>query len=137
MDASPSQSRFRRRDVDTGNPDRDGSLRSEAFFDAKKFPTIFFQSRKVERTGETNYRIVGDLTIRGVTKEVVLDAELGGFVTDLKGFRRAGFSVHGSVMRSDFGIVWNQTLEAGGVAISDRVDLHFEIEALAQAAMAA
>src|ERR1041384_2595267 len=60
--------------VDTGNADRDASLRSEGFFDAKKFPTMFFQSRKVERTGEATYRIVGDLTIRGVTKEIALVA---------------------------------------------------------------
>jgi polyisoprenoid-binding protein YceI len=125
------------RPVDTGNADRDASLCSEGFFDAKKFPIIFFQSRKVESIGETTYRIVGDLTIREVTKEIVLDAELGGFVTDLNGARRAGFSVQCSLMRSDFGIVWNQTLEAGGVAISDRVDLHAEIEAVVQAALAA
>src|SRR5436189_1392522 len=71
--------------VDTGHADRDASLRSSGFFDAEKFPAITFRTRRVERVGESTYRIVGDLTIRDVTKEIELDAELGGFVMDLNG----------------------------------------------------
>jgi polyisoprenoid-binding protein YceI len=118
--------------VDTGNADRDASLRSERFFDAARFPVLSFNSREVERSGESMYRVVGDLTVRDVTRPVVLEIEHGGFITDLRGARRAGFSVRTSVQRSEFGMVWNQTLEAGGVAISDRVDIHADVETVSE-----
>jgi polyisoprenoid-binding protein YceI len=77
--------------------------------------------------------MVGDLTLRDVTKEITLETEHGGFIQDPWGARRAGFTAKGSIDRSDFGMQWNQVLEAGGVAISDRVDIAIEIEAVAQA----
>lgn len=123
--------------VDTGQADRDASLRSERFFDAAQFPVLTFESRRVERCGESRYRVLGDLTLRNITKPVVLEVEHGGFITDLRGARRAGFSVRTSVQRSEFGMVWNQLLEAGGVAISDRVDIHAEIETVSAVAKAA
>jgi polyisoprenoid-binding protein YceI len=119
--------------VDTGNPQRDANLRSAGFLDAEQHPTISFRSTLIEQAGD-GYKIAGDLTIRGITKEVVLDAQLGGFVVDPRGLRRAGFSARASLQRSEFGMVWNQILESGGVAISDRVDLTFDIEAIAQEA---
>jgi polyisoprenoid-binding protein YceI len=123
--------------IDTGNAERDASLRSERFFDVEKFPTLSYRSRRVERSGENDYRIVGDLTLRNVTKEVVLDVEHGGFVTDLRGVRRSGFTARGNIQRSEFGMVWNQVLDAGGVAVGDRVDLHLEIETVALVAKVA
>jgi polyisoprenoid-binding protein YceI len=117
--------------VDTGNAQRDTNLRSPNFFDAEKFPTMTFQSRQVERDGDGAYRVVGDLTIRGITKETTLWATLGGFIKDLRGQMRAGFTASFSISRSEFGMVWNQVLEAGGVAIGDRVDIDIEIEAIA------
>jgi polyisoprenoid-binding protein YceI len=119
--------------LDTGNPQRDANLRSPNFFDVDKFPALTFRSRRIERTSKDTYRMVGDLTIRDVTKEITLETEHGGFVQDPWGGRRAGFTARGSINRSDFGMQWNQVLEAGGVAISDRVDIAIEIEAVAQA----
>lgn len=122
--------------VDTGNPPRDADLRSPNFFDSEKFPTATFRSRRVERTADGAYRVVGDLTIRNVSKEVTLDAQVGGFVTDPWGMRRVAVTARTSIQRSDFGMVWNQLLETGGVAVSDRIEIALEVEAVAQAAQA-
>lgn len=119
--------------IDTGLDQRDADLRSPNFFDVEKFPTATFRSRRVERAGKDGWRVVGDLTIKGVTKEVLVEAELGGIVVDPWGMRRAGFTARARLLRSDFGMVWNQLLEAGGVAVSDEVDLAFEIEAVSPA----
>ncbi len=123
--------------VDTGNAERDASLRSPRFFDTEQFANVTFRSRRIERAVGDRYGIVGDLTIRGVTKQIELAAEVGGFVTDPRGARRAGFTARGSVQRADFGMVFNQILETGGVAIGDRVDMLVEIEAISTAAKAA
>jgi len=123
--------------IDTGNPNRDTDLRSANFFDVEKFPALTFHSRRVERGAGDRYRVIGDLTIRNVTQEVTLDTELGGYVTDPWGNRRSGFAARTSILRSEFGMVWNQLLEAGGVALADRVEIALEIEAVAQAAKAA
>lgn len=122
--------------VDTGNPERDESLRSPRFFASDQFPAMRFESNRIERAGD-GYRIVGDLTLRGVTKEIVLEAEVGGFITDPRGARRAGFTARGSIQRSEFGMVFNQVLEGGGVAISERVDITVDVEAIAAAVKAA
>jgi polyisoprenoid-binding protein YceI len=123
--------------VDTANAERDARLRSPSFFDVEQFPEMTFRSRRIERADKDAYRIVGDLTMRGVTKEIVLDGELGGFVVDPRGARRAGFTVRGAVQRADFGMVFNQVLEAGGVAIGDRVEIFVDLEAVAAVARAA
>jgi polyisoprenoid-binding protein YceI len=120
--------------IDTGNANRDADLRSANFFDADRFPLVTFVSSRVERVGDEAYRVYGDLTIRDVTRKVVLDTVHGGFVTDPWGGRRTGFGARTSILRSDFGIVWNEILEAGGVALGDRVEIGIEIEAVAQAA---
>ena len=120
--------------VDTGNPQRDADLRSANFLAAEQYPTLTFRSRKVERAANDEYRVTGDLTIRDVTREVVLDAELGGFVVDPWGNRRAGFTARTSIQRSAFGMVWNQILEMGGAMVADRIDIAIDIEAVAQAA---
>lgn len=114
--------------VDTGVPQRDGHLRSPDFFDAEKFPAITFKSRRVE-TGE-GLRVIGDLTIRDTTREVVLPVEFAGKAKDPRGGERAGFTTRLAIDRKDFGLTWNQLLEAGGVAVGDKVEIELEVEAV-------
>ena len=97
------------------------------------FPEIIFRSTKIEKTGN-DYRVSGDLTIRGVTRPVVLDAEYAGSVTDPYGNTRAGFAARTSVDRKEFGLMWNVLLEAGGFAVGDKVDIAIEFEAVKQKA---
>jgi polyisoprenoid-binding protein YceI len=114
--------------VDTREPQRDGHLRTGDFFEAEKYPTITFKSTKVERAGE-RFKVTGDLTLRGVTKPIVLDVEYGGRSKHPQMGERVGFSANASINRKDFGVSYNQVLEAGGLAISEKVDIHLEIEA--------
>ncbi len=123
--------------IDTGVADRDAHLRSADFLDAQKYPTLRYRSRRVEATSKDRLRVVGDLTIRDVTKEVVLDVEYGGQGKDPWGNQRAGFSATTSINRKDFGLTWNQALETGGVLVADRVDIEIEVQAIRQAAQAA
>ena len=120
--------------IDTGVSDRDTHLRSSDFLDAQKYPTLTYRSRKVEVVSKERLRVVGDLTIRGVTREVPLDVEVGGQGKDPWGNVRAGFSATTSINRKDFGLTWNQALETGGVLVADRVDIEIELEAIQQAA---
>ena len=122
--------------IDTSNGQRDGHLRSPDFFDAEKFPTLKFRSKRVEKAGagKDRYRVVGDLTIRDVTREAVLDAELLGIGKDPWGKDRAAFSASASIDRREFGLTWNQVLEAGGVLVGDRVDIELEVQAVRAAA---
>ncbi len=114
--------------IDTRVPQRDGHLRTGDFFEAEKFPHMTFKSTKVE--GEKNqFKVTGDLTLRGVTKPVVLDVEYAGTSVHPQMGERAGFSAHTSINRKDFGVSYNQLLEAGGVAISEKVDINIEVEA--------
>jgi polyisoprenoid-binding protein YceI len=114
--------------IDTHEEKRDGHLRSADFLDAEKFPSLTFESRKIEKKGD-RYALTGDLTIRGVTKSVTLDTELGGTAKDPWGGERIAFSAHGKIDRGDYGLKWNQALEAGGVLVGETVDIHLEIEA--------
>ncbi len=119
--------------IDTRQEPRDAHLRSPDFFDAEKFPTMHFVSKRIE--GElAEFRIVGDLTIKGVTREVTLDASAEGRGMDPWGSERAGFSAKGKLNRADFGLTWNQALEAGGVVVSDEVKLSIDVELVRQAA---
>ena len=113
-------------------------LRSVDFFDAAHFPTIAFHSRIMEGGHiDDEFRLVGDLTIRGVTREVVLDVSAEGRLTDPWGAERAGFSAHGKIDRTDFGLTWNQALETGGVLVSNEVKISVEVELIRQAKQAA
>jgi len=124
--------------VDTREPKRDAHLRSADFFDAERFPEMVFHSTKVERLDDTRLRLTGDLTIRDVTRPVALEAELTGRGKDPWGGERVGFSARASLDRTGFGLLWNQTLETGGVLVGDRIEIEVEIEAVkAQAAVAA
>jgi polyisoprenoid-binding protein YceI len=114
--------------IDTRDPQRDGHLRTGDFFEAEKFPHMTFKSTSV--AGDKNhFKVTGDLTLRGVTKPVVLDVEYAGRAVHPQMGERAGFSAHTSINRKDFGITFNQVLDAGGVAISEKVDINIEVEA--------
>lgn len=116
--------------VDTGNPDRDNHLRTGDFFDVAKHPTMRFQSTAIEPRGDGEYVVHGELTLRGVTKPIALDVEFHGTSKGLQGKTVTGFSARGSINRSDFGVSFNAALETGGVAVSDKVKLELEVEAV-------
>jgi polyisoprenoid-binding protein YceI len=114
--------------VDTREDKRDGHLRSADFFDAEKFPKMIFQSKRIEPAGDGRYAVVGDLSIRGVTREITLDVVQTGAGKDPWGNDRLGFSAKASIQRSEWGLAWNQALEAGGVLVSDKVDIEVEAQ---------
>lgn len=112
--------------IDTREEKRDGHLRSGDFFDAEKFPKMTFKSKRVE--GKGPFKLVGDLTIRDVTKEVVVDVEQTGTGKDPWGNTRFGFSGRASIDRTEFGLKWNAALETGGFIVSDKVDIDVEVQ---------
>jgi polyisoprenoid-binding protein YceI len=116
--------------IDTRNPDRDAHLRGNDFFDMERHPDITFASTSVEQLNRTTYRVVGDLTIKGVTKPVTVDFEYAGTAVDPFGNRRVGFEGRASVKRKDWGVSWNAALEAGGVLVGEKVALEFEVSAV-------
>lgn len=113
--------------VDTREAQRDAHLRSADFFETDRFPAIRFRSRRIERDGD-GFRVTGGLTIRDVTREVRLAVEPGGRVRDPWGGERVGYTATTRINRSDFGLKWNQLLEAGGVAVSDEVKISVDLE---------
>jgi polyisoprenoid-binding protein YceI len=123
--------------IDTGTPQRDEHLRSADFFDVAKFPELRFRSTRIEKVEDALYRVVGDLTIRDVTREVSLDVEYGGQAKDPWGNARSGFVAKTAIDRKDFGLKWNQALEAGGVLVADRVDIELDVQAVKAAAVQA
>ena len=116
--------------IDTEVPDRDAHLRSPDFLDVDKFPEIHFRSEHIEKLGDAKYRVVGDLTIRGKTREVSLDVEYGGRARDPWGNERVGFAAKTSIDRRDFGLTWNQMLETGGIVVGEQVDIDVDVEAV-------
>ncbi|MGQ0464461.1 MAG: YceI family protein [Sporichthyaceae bacterium] len=116
--------------VATGNDQRDGHLRTNDFFDAEAYPQIRFVSTGVEQTGDENYRLIGDLTIKGVTKSVAVDFEFTGLAVDPWGNQRAGFEGKTTINRKDWGVSFNAALEAGGVLVSEKIGLEFDISAI-------
>jgi polyisoprenoid-binding protein YceI len=123
--------------IDTGIADRDGHLRSGDFFDAEKFPKMTFRSTGAEQLGGDKYRITGDLTIKDVTRPLAIDLDFNGSATDAYGNERVGFEGGAEILRSDWGLTWNAALEAGGVMVSDKVKLTFDISAIKAAPQAA
>ncbi|MFE7095077.1 YceI family protein [Streptomyces erythrochromogenes] len=119
--------------VDTGIADRDGHLRSGDFFDAETFPLMTFRSTEAAFLGGDTYRITGDLTIKDVTRPLSIDLEFNGSATDPYGNQRVGFEGSTDILRSDWGLTWNAALETGGVVVSDKVKLTFDISAIKQA----
>lgn len=116
--------------IDTRNADRDGHLRSNDFFDMETYPQITFVSTAVEAVDAENFQVTGDLTIKGVTKSVTVDFEFTGSATDPFGNHRVGFEGSTTVNRKDWGVNWNAALEAGGVLVSEKVTLEFEVSAI-------
>lgn len=114
--------------IDTGNEDRDNHLKSDDFFNAGEHPKLVFKSTSFKKTGDGEYKLVGDLTIRGNTKTVELDAEYGGTVQDPYGQTKAGFEVAGKINRKEFGLKWNAVTEAGSVVVSDEVKLNLNVQ---------
>ncbi len=116
--------------IETGSADRDGHLKSADFFDIEKHPMMTFRSTGAEALGGTSYRITGDLSILGTTKQIGIDLEFNGFAKDPFGNERAGFEGTAELLRSEWGLTWNAALETGGVLISDRIKLNFDISAI-------
>jgi polyisoprenoid-binding protein YceI len=116
--------------IDTRNADRDGHLRGNDFFDMDEYPKITFRSTSVEQTGHAEYRVTGDLTIKGITKPVSVDFDYTGAVVDPWGNQRIGLEGNTTINRKDWGVSWNAALEAGGVLVSEKVTLEFEVSAV-------
>lgn len=115
--------------IDTNHEKRDGHLRNADFLDVKQFPTITYTMKTAQKEGEA-YKVVGNLTLRGVTKEVTLTGTLNGVTKDPWGNTRAGFTADGKLNRKDFGMVWNKTLDTGGLVVGDDVHIHVDIECI-------
>ena len=140
--ANPGNSRVSVRieaaSINTHEDKRDGHLRSPDFFDVEKHPAINFESTRVEHKGGDQYRVIGDLTIHGVTRSVELDAEHLGAGKDPWGNERVGFQASTSINRKDFGLTWNQALETGGILVGEKIEIALDVEAVkAQAVQAA
>lgn len=114
--------------VNTGADQRDGHLRSADFFDAEKHPELAFRSTRVTPRGDGEFRVEGDLVIRGVARPVTLDVEVEGFQNDPWGHRRAGIVAKTSFDRSAWGLTWNQAIEAGGVLVGDKVKVALNLQ---------
>lgn len=114
--------------INTKDEKRDAHLRSPDFLNADAFPTMVFESRRVERVGSHNARVTGDLTIRDITHEVVLDVEYNGMSKSPWGTTSAGFSATTKINRKDWGLNWNVALESGGILVGDEVKVAIDIE---------
>lgn len=119
--------------IDTNQEQRDGHLKSGDFFDAEGHPTITFRSTSFKNTGGEEYKLIGDLTIRDVTKPVALDVEFGGTATDFYGNLKAGFEISGKISRQEFGLTWSGITEAGTIVVGDDVKLHINAQLAKQA----
>jgi len=117
--------------IDTNNERRDAHLRSNDFFATDSFPTLTFKSSKVEVKGEA-LKVYGDLTIRGITRPVVLEGSFGGITKDAQGKERIGFEASTTINRLDHKVTWNRAVEGGGVMLGDEVEINITIEAVRQ-----
>jgi len=131
-EASPADSevdvRIDASTIDTGEPQRDGHLRSAYFLDVEKFPRLTFKSTRIADRKGGEFTLVGDLTIRGITRQVALHVTDEGRGKDPWGGERAGFSATTTINRKDYGLNWNQTLETGGVLVGEDVKIHLELQ---------
>jgi len=115
--------------INTNNEDRDNHLRSEDFFEVEKYPTMDFESTKIVKTDDDEYDVTGNLTIKGITKEVTFNAEYEGKATDPWGQEVVGFAVEGNIDRKEFGLTWNQALETGGFLVGEKIKIAIDLEA--------
>ena len=123
--------------IDTNNAQRDGHLRTSDFFEAEKYPEMIFESTKVEKVDEEDYHVLGNLTMKGITKPVKLNVKFGGVIKDPWGGERAGFLITGNINRTDWGINFNTVLETGNLMLAEDVKINSEIELVKQAALVA
>lgn len=114
--------------VDTNNDQRNEHLRSDDFFNAEKFPKLTFKSTSFEKTGDDRYQLTGDLTIRDITKSIILEVVHGGTIQDPWGQTRAGFDVSGKINRKEFNLKWNAVTEAGTIVVADDVKLAMNVQ---------
>lgn len=115
--------------IDTNHDKRDAHLRDADFLDVDQFPTMTYKMKQYQKQGDI-YTIIGDLTLRGVTKAVTLSGTFNGITKDPWGNTRAGFSADGTINRKDFGMVWNKVLDSGGLVVGDEVHIHLDIECI-------
>lgn len=113
--------------ISTRNEDRDNHLKSDDFFNANEFPHMTFKSKEMIKDGE-DFKLVGDLTIRDVTKEVTLDVEFNGVAVDPYGQTKAGFEINGNINRKEFGLRWDAVTEAGSIVVSDKVKIDINLQ---------
>ncbi|CAM3010001.1 YceI family protein [Saccharomonospora xinjiangensis] len=130
--ASSAQLTIKAASIDTRNADRDGHLRGNDFLAMDEHPEITFRSTAIAQTGQDSFDVTGDLTIKGVTRTVTIPLTFEGQATDPFGNVRVGFEGSTTINRKDFGVTWNAALETGGVLVSDKVTLEFEISAIKQ-----
>ena len=129
--ASSAQVNIRAASISTGQADRDAHLRSGDFFDVETFPELSFVTTSVTRADATTWTVTGDLTIKGVTNPVTIDFESTGSARDPFGNLRVGFEGTATINRKDWGLTWNAALETGGVLVSERIKLEFDVSAIA------
>jgi polyisoprenoid-binding protein YceI len=118
--------------IDTNNAQRDTHLKSADFFEAERHRQLRFVGKKYEKKGD-EYKLSGDLSIRGTTKPITLDVEFAGIVVDPYGQTKAGFTVDGKISRKEFGLQWNAVTEAGQIVVSDDIRIHCEVQLIKQA----
>jgi polyisoprenoid-binding protein YceI len=118
--------------VDTAQADRDTHLRSADFFSVEQFPTLTFKSTSVAAKGTDTYQVTGDLTIHGVTRQVVMPVTFLGLAKDPWGNQRAGFEAEFTINRKDYGLMWNAALETGGFLVGDEVKISLSVQAIAK-----
>ncbi len=128
-EASSATVTIQAKSIDTGNEQRDAHLRSNDFFAMDEYPEIKFVSTSAEKVGDHSFKLNGELTIKGVTRPVSIDFEFNGLELDPWGNTRIGFEGSTEVNRKDWGINWNAALDSGGVLVSDRVKLEFDVAA--------
>lgn len=120
--------------IDTNNEQRDGHLKGDDFFNAVQFPGIKFQSTSFTKTSGSDYKLVGDLTIKDITKPVTLDVEYGGTAVDFYGNTKAGFEITGKINRKEYGITWGGVTEVGAIVLGDDVKLTVNVQFAKQVA---
>jgi len=119
--------------INTNARDRDTHLKSVDFFDAANHPKLMFKSKSFKKEKDSRYKLIGDITIRGITSELILDVEYGGAMKDPWGNEKVGFELEGKLNRKQFGLKWDAITEAGGAVVGDEVKLQLNVELINQA----
>jgi len=119
--------------IDTNQSQRDEHLKSGEFFDAEKYPKVTFKSTSFKKSGDDEYKLKGDLTIKGITNPVTLDVEFGGSAADFYGNTKAGFEITGKINRKEFGLTWDGVTEAGSVVLGQDIKLLINVQFAKQA----